>query len=352
MLAIIEISKSFTTKSALDSVSFEVWPGEIVALLGPSGCGKSTLLGIIAGLEMPDRGDIQWEGQSLKKVPPHLRGFGLMFQDYALFPHLSVYENVGFGLRMKAKQNRPSQRSGQIDRMLELVGLPGFQSRDVNTLSGGEQQRVALARALAPQPRLLMLDEPLGALDRNLRERLLAELHQILRQIHQTTIYVTHDLEEAFRVADRVVIMNQGAIEQIGTPEKLYRSPSSPFVASFLGLSNQFPGRVQNGLIFTTLGEFPAPGASDGPAILLLRPDAIHLGEDICHLTGEFTQKFYQGDRIRITVSIHGQHIMFDHPVRQTYPDLHTQIRIGFDPAQAIQIIPARPGNFSAPANV
>jgi ABC-type Fe3+/spermidine/putrescine transport system ATPase subunit len=188
-LSLDDVHKTFGALRAVAGISFQVAPGEVMALLGPSGCGKSTVLSIIAGLEHPERGDVTWDGASILHVPPHQRGFGLMFQDFALFPHMNVFDNVAFGLRMA---NWPEDRlNKRANEMLELVGLSEARHRDVNTLSGGEQQRVALARSLAPGPRLLMLDEPLGSLDRNLRERLLDELRKVLKSMHQTAIYVT-----------------------------------------------------------------------------------------------------------------------------------------------------------------
>ncbi len=241
-LTISKIHKSFGSQVALAGVSFQVDRGEIVAVLGPSGCGKSTLLGIIAGLEKPDQGEVCWAGASLTGLPTHLRGFGLMFQDFALFPHQDVFENIAFGLRMAGYTKEKIRE--RVDQVLELVGLPGFPQRDVNTLSGGEAQRIALARSLAPFPHLLMLDEPLGSLDRTLREHLMLELGDILRKSQQTAIYVTHDQEEAFAVADRIVLMNAGKVLQTGAPHEIYRHPGSVFAARFLGLNNLMPGKL------------------------------------------------------------------------------------------------------------
>ncbi len=238
------IHKAFDTARILTDVSFDVQAGEIVCLLGPSGCGKTTLLRIIAGLEPADDGEVIFDGHTLRNVPVHQRGFGFMFQDFALFPHKDVWDNVIFGLRMQNLSADEIRQRGHA--ALASVGLDGFETRDVNQLSGGERQRVALARSLAPQPKLLMLDEPLGSLDRQLREALMVELRGILKQAQLTSIYVTHDQQEAFAVADRVVIMNAGHIEQIGTPQQVYARPASEFAARFLGLPNLIKGTVMS----------------------------------------------------------------------------------------------------------
>ena len=221
---------------ALAGVDLEVEPGAIVAVLGPSGSGKSTLLRAIAGLQRLDRGSVALDGRSLAGVPPHRRQIGLMFQDDALFPHRNVHENVAFGLRM---QGLPAAAvSGRVTELLGLVGLEGRDSRAVATLSGGERKRVALARALAPAPRVLLLDEPLGALDRSLHDRLVHELGELFHSIGQTAVYVTHDVAEAFALGTRVAVMRAGAIVQIATPESLWAEPADAWVAGFIGLQN------------------------------------------------------------------------------------------------------------------
>ena len=252
LLEISHVSKSYPGLPVLHDLSLTADEGEIVCLLGPSGCGKSTLLRIVAGLETPDAGQVAFDGQDLAGVPPHRRHFGLMFQDYALFPHKDVAGNVAFGLRMARLP--ASEISARVAEMLALVGLSGYEQRRVTELSGGEQQRVALARSLAPGPRLLMFDEPLGALDRALREQLMNDLRAILKQVCVTALYVTHDQEEAFAIGDRVAIMRArpdlgegGRIEQIGTPQEVYRQPANAYVARFLGFLNLIDGTVAAG---------------------------------------------------------------------------------------------------------
>jgi len=278
MLDVQGISKSFGATRALDNVSFTLEAGETLAIIGPSGCGKSTLLSIIAGLTPPDAGDVFWNNRTLAGTPTHQRGFGLMFQEYALFPHLNVIDNVAFGLR-------GPDRLRAATGILERVGLAGFERRDVQTLSGGEQQRVALARALAPRPQLLMLDEPLGALDRALREQLTGELRKLLREFEQTAIYVTHDQQEAFGIADKVLVMNAGRVAQWGSPESVYRSPADEWVRQFLGPGRVMDGRVETQAdgeigISTMAGAWPLPASESAASIgdevvLLLRAEGV-----------------------------------------------------------------------------
>ena len=242
MLDVRHIIKTYEGRRLLENISFRVDTDETVCLLGASGSGKSTLLRIIAGLEMPDSGQISFDGVEMTAVPPHLRDFGLVFQDYALFPHLNVSDNVAFGLKMRRLPQ--DDVSSRVAKALEMVSLNGFEKRPVTDLSGGEQQRVALARALAIRPRLLMFDEPLGALDRTLREDLLNELRRILHQTNVPAIYVTHDQQEAFAIADRVLILYDGKIIREGPPVEVWLNPGSAFVAEFLGLGNVIDGEV------------------------------------------------------------------------------------------------------------
>jgi thiamine transport system ATP-binding protein len=281
-----EVSKSFGGPPALDRVSLSVDQGEILAILGPSGSGKSTFLRLTAGLETLDAGRIVCQGRDISQDPPHKRDFGLMFQDYCLFPHLGVARNVAFGLRMR---RWPAEKRAQRTmEMLRLVQMESFAGRSVLTLSGGEQQRVALARSLAPSPRLLMLDEPLGALDAVLRAELLGELGRILRAVGATAVYVTHDHGEAMSVASRLAILNAGRVEQAGTPLDLVQDPANRFVAAFLGLGSLLPAvpRRSAGRWFmrTDVGDVPvegrdafAPADTAGKSgwCLLVRPSAV-----------------------------------------------------------------------------
>ncbi len=272
MLEVARIIKNYEGKPLLRGVSFKVRKGQTVCLLGPSGSGKSTLLRIIAGLEDAEGGKVFWDGQDISSVPVYQRQFGLMFQDYALFPHKTVSENVSFGLKMQKLSKECLDTRTRL--ALEQVDLLGLAERRVTDLSGGEQQRVAFARALAPRPRLLMLDEPLGALDRGLREQLMQDLRQMLRAIHTPAVYVTHDQEEALFLADRLVILHEGLIIQEGTPESIYRKPASEWVARFLGMKNIIEGEVESIdpiIVSTAVGRF-SPGQ---------KPSGIRVGQPV-----------------------------------------------------------------------
>jgi thiamine transport system ATP-binding protein len=269
-------------------------------VLGPSGSGKSTLLRAIAGLEPLTAGRIEWDGVNLAGVPVHRRDFGLMFQDYALFPHRDVAGNVAFGLETRGAT--PTQRGERVDEVLALVGLPGYGNRRIDQLSGGEQQRVALARALAPTPRLLMLDEPLGALDRGLRTHLLDELISLFGRLGLPLIYVTHDQEEALAVGDRVAVLNRGRLETVMTARDLWLAPPNEFVARFLGLTNIVPIEPMDGRLLTPWGSIPAPDSPPGHATrLLIRPEALELDPE-GPLSGVVSAVAFRGDTTTVLV--------------------------------------------------
>ncbi|WP_248295123.1 ABC transporter ATP-binding protein [Paraburkholderia sp. UYCP14C] len=244
-LSLEGVSKRFGATTALQQLSLDVRAGELVALLGPSGCGKTTTLRLIAGFEFPDTGTIRIAGREVTNLPPNRRGLGMVFQNYSLFPHLSVAENIAFGLRMAGVPKR--ERAAHVTRMLDLIRLPGYGERRIAQMSGGQQQRVALARAIVTNPSVLLLDEPLGALDKNLRENMQFELKSLQSKLGITSVMVTHDQEEALTMSDRVVVMNHGRILQSGTPTDVYARPRTRFVAEFLGAANILPFAVVRG---------------------------------------------------------------------------------------------------------
>ena len=302
MLAVRNIFKTYEGNLLLNDISFTVAEGETICLLGASGSGKSTLLRMIAGLEAPDSGLIAFNGLDLTTTPPHLRDFGLVFQDYALFPHLNVNENVAFGLKMRRKGQ--AEITERVASALDMVSLAEFGNRKVTDLSGGEQQRVALARALAIRPRLLMFDEPLGALDRALREDLLNQLRMILHRTSIPAIYVTHDQEEAFTIANRVLILHDGKIVRDGTPADVWAKPESAFVAGFLGLGNLLNGEVvEQNKFQTEHGIFTVPCThkhSKGDKVhLLARPLAAEDEANV--ISGLVVDVIFQQDRFKVT---------------------------------------------------
>ena len=314
MLEAHHIFKAYEGKPLLKDISFKVDTGETVCLLGASGSGKSTLLRIIAGLEEPDSGYVSFNGQDLTTIPAHLRDFGLVFQDYALFPHLNVHDNVAFGLRMRRLP--PAEISRRVASALETVNLAGFGERQVTDLSGGEQQRVALARALAIRPRLLMFDEPLGALDRTLREDLLDELRMILHHTDIPAIYVTHDQEEAFAIADRVLILHNCSIVRQGPPAEVWESPGSEYVARFLGLGNVFDGKfIDKSEVETKYGRFVVrcehPQQIGEIVPFLVRPFPAE--EDTNLIQGIVADVIFQQDRYKVTFE-NGFHVYLQEP--------------------------------------
>ena len=334
MLEITDISKSFNGIEVLNKISFSIAKGEIIAILGPSGCGKSTLLSIVGGLTTPDTGMIRWDGISLTSEPPHLRNFGLMFQDNALFPHQNVFGNVAFGL--KQLRMDPAAIDKQVSAILNMVGMRDLADRDVLSLSGGEQQRVALARTIAPKPRLLMLDEPLGSLDRNLREQLLHELRQILTNLEQTVIYVTHDQDEAFAIADRVAIMNAGKIIQIGRPRDIYAHPASTFVARFLGLTNILETSIESidinsGVKISENSLIPVsqtpPKHMKHPRILV-RPRGAQLSKQGT-LSGILTNISFRGALLDLKIIVsNGLQLRFEVPTPSLIPKIGAKINL------------------------
>jgi putrescine transport system ATP-binding protein len=284
LLSIKGASKRFGAVTALDDVSLEVGAGEFFALLGPSGCGKTTLMRLVAGFETADAGRVAIKGVDMAGAPPHRRPVNLMFQSYALFPHLSVFENIAFGLRRQGRGK--DEIAARVAELLTIVRLSGVETRRPDRLSGGQKQRVALARALAPGPELLLLDEPLAALDRQLREETQFQLKEIQRTLKTSFVVVTHDQDEALVMADRIAVMRNGRVEQIGAPAEVYERPATRFVASFIGQMNFFHGHIENGEFVAAFGRLAAPpsGLADGAkAVLAVRPErvAVHAGADV-----------------------------------------------------------------------
>ncbi|HEU5220275.1 MAG TPA: ABC transporter ATP-binding protein, partial [Gemmatimonadales bacterium] len=278
------LTRRFGPQFALDRLSLEVPRGDMLALLGPSGSGKTTTLRLLAGFETPDAGRIVVDGEDVTATAPAARRFGMVFQHYALFPHLDVGRNVGFGLESLGVP--PQERTRRVREALEMVELAGLEERPVSALSGGQQQRVALARAMAPEPRVLLLDEPLSNLDPTLRERTRRELRTLIRKIGITTVLVTHEQEEAFDLADHIAVLRAGRLEQVGTPEELYQSPRSAFVGGFIGRAGVVPVAVLSygdGIARVRLPGAPEPwqvpheGGLSGNCILLVRPEAVRL---------------------------------------------------------------------------
>jgi len=348
LLEVFNISKNFNHEPALNGVDLSVDKGEILSLLGPSGCGKTTLLRIIAGLENADKGTVFFDGRDMAGVMPHHRQFGMMFQEFALFPHKNVFENTAFGLQMQHYPN--SGIKDRTDMVLSLVGLEGKGQRRVDELSGGERQRVALARSIAPQPRLVMLDEPMGFLDRALRERLIHDLRKILKKVGVTAIFVTHDQAEAFAVADRIAVFNAGRIEQIDAPEILYKNPATIAVARFLGFQNLVMGAViGKGRIDTEIGPMQVDTGArpvNQKLTVLIRPEGGHMPENrtgvleaVASVSGRISDCCFQGAGYRVTlITESGRTMVFNFPNNLDLPRAGQRIQLALDPGSVVLI--------------
>ena len=334
------VSKRYGETAALSAVSLTVEDGEFFTLVGPSGCGKTTTLRLLAGFESPTEGSIRFDGESMRGVAPEDRDIGLVFQSYALFPHMTVAENVAYGLEFSEPPGGVSADE-RVAELLDLVGLGGFDSRDPTELSGGQQQRVALARALAPGPELLLLDEPMSALDARLRERLRREIRSIQSELDVTTVYVTHDQAEALAVSDRLAVLSAGSVEQVGAPKSLYRRPESRFVADFVGENNVFEGTVPTREDGSSADETtvrvrgrPFEVAGDdlgGDVAFCVRPEAFDPDERRNRITGRVLNGEFLGERTRVRLSWEGRDVVVSLPD----PPERGTLSVGFAPEDA-----------------
>lgn len=345
------VAKWFGPLLAVEGVSFTTEQGEFLTLVGPSGCGKTTLLRLIAGFEEPDAGDILFDNKSVLADPPEARRVGMVFQNYALFPHMSVEGNVAYGLRFR----REGDKGKRVRELLQLVDLEGFEKRSPAELSAGERQRAALARALAPEPKLLLLDEPLSALDAKLRERLRLEIKQLQRGLNITTIYVTHDQEEALAISDRVAVMSTGRIEQLGTPWEVYDKPATEFVASFIGHGNLLEGVVTG----VEDGRTKARLALEGPEIaveagvgyrqgqevkLLIRPERIRLDGSLENrLHGRLKGIEFLGDSLWAYLDCDGNELRVKLPPGDLELEEGQELKLSFSPKDCHLIVLASP---------
>ncbi len=351
-LELKEVSKAFSGVDVVHDFTLDIEKGTLVSFLGPSGCGKTTTLRMIAGFEQLDEGTIQLDGSDITAVPPNRRDIGMVFQAYALFPNKTVRENVSFGLRMKNTPRNAILK--KVDTVLEMVRLQETADRYPHQLSGGQQQRIALARALAVQPRVLLLDEPLSALDAEVRVALRGEIRRIQSDLAITTIYVTHDQEEALSISDKVVVMNKGLIEQVGTPEAIYRAPKTRFVATFIGTANQFQGiaSTTKGTVICSNLQLLVDGLKgfqDGQEVVaLVRPENIQVqGErpqrnDWNVIPGVVETITFHGAVTRLGVNVSGQRVVADVTVANTKPvSLNQNIWLLFPPG-ACQVMPVQ----------
>ncbi|MER6566526.1 ABC transporter ATP-binding protein [Streptomyces sp. NPDC001093] len=335
LLSLDAATVRFGGRAVLDAVGLDVAEHEVVCVLGPSGSGKSTLLRAVAGLQPLSDGRVLLDGRDQSGVPAHKRGVGLMFQDHQLFPQRDVGANVAFGLRMHGVAK--GRRDTEVGRLLDLVGLPGAARRAVASLSGGEQQRVALARALAPRPRLLMLDEPLGQLDRSLRERLVAELRELFGRLGTTVLAVTHDQGEAFALADRVVVMRDGRIAQSGTPLQVWQRPADAFVARFLGFDNVVPATVAGTAADSPWGKLPVPdGSPQGSRTLLVRPAGVRLVPADAGLPCTVTARTFKGTHVAVRLQPADGPLLEAACALREAPEAGDAVGVEFDAAEIV----------------
>ena len=313
-----QLHRRFGDVVALAGIDLEIPSGEFVSFLGPSGCGKTTALRLIAGFDRPTSGRILVDGKDITGVPPNRRDIGMVFQAYSLFPHMTARQNVEFGLEMRRRDK--AARRARTDAMLELVGLGGHAAKYAHQLSGGQQQRVALARALAPNPELVLLDEPWSNIDPHLRGTMRDELARILRAIGVTVVLVTHDREEAFSLADRIALMRAGTVVQEGTPEEVYLSPATRWAAEFVGAGNFLPGRIEDGLVETLLGRFPVANLNGARAVqALIRPEQLEL-ELQPQGTGEVVAREFRGHDVFYRVRLDGVELVSQRPSNEVVP--------------------------------
>jgi ABC-type Fe3+/spermidine/putrescine transport system ATPase subunit len=350
------LTKRFGTATAVDGLSLQIGQGELVSLVGGSGCGKTTTLRMIAGFERPDAGEVVFDGRVVNEVSPRERGVGIVFQSYALFPTMTIYENIAFGLRV-ARWPEAKIRE-RVAEMVELTRLGGLERRYANQLSGGQQQRVALARALARRPGILLLDEPLSALDAKIRLRLRGELRRIQQDLGITTVYVTHDQEEALSIADRIAVMADGRVEQVGRPEEIYGAPRTEFVADFIGIANLLTCRVvsaSQGLVDwsgVTL-RVPPAGLRDGASVMVsVRPekltvaDGAPVGADDNRLEGVVEVTTFLGALVRAEVLVEGRTFFVDVPhARAAALARRHRLVLAFAPADCVVIAPSAGGS-------
>jgi ABC-type Fe3+/spermidine/putrescine transport system ATPase subunit len=346
ILEVSRVTNHYDGEPLLEEISFSLEKGEILCLLGPSGSGKTTLLRLLAGLENEESGTILFQGRNIKPIPPHKRKIGMMFQEYALFPHKTVWQNIAFGLEMQNCTLR--EQETKVSAILEMVGLAGFGNRKIDELSGGERQRVALARSLAPEPELLLLDEPLGSLDRTLRDRLTVEIRSILKALGVTAIFVTHDQAEAFSVADKVAVLQRGRLQQFDTPENLYRSPVNKAVAAFLGFTNFVEGTVDTERVFSSIKGgiiiSQMAGLQRHHREVLIRPDGavLRCGEDTdllsasTVLSGIVRSVCFQGSTYRLSLEVEGKIFSFDLQIDPKPPGVNEYISLAIKPTALI----------------